>query len=328
MRVLTSVLALGLLSSLALAADLLEPVVPVEPVIIEEPVFSWSGFYAGLNAGWYWQASDAASVNGRRFCRRERDIQIIEENGEEIEVDVVGPRRCLRTRDINGDNRNGGFVGAQIGANYQNGAFVWGVEGDLQYSGFGGDDDNGRPNRRRFDNVEVRFNSNSDIGADVDWFGTARLRAGVAVGPELRTLLYGTGGFAFAGVDITGVPNINVHGRVCADILDDGERCRRVGGRNRHVDVDDRETATGWVLGAGIEHAFTDNVTVGAEYQYLSFGLDNDENVRIRGPRGGEVDFDFRRRDRGGGLDDRFNFHTVRLKVNFLGGFGLFGGGS
>ena len=80
----------------------------------------------------------------------------------------------------------GGFVGgAQAGYNYQIGSFVVGLEGDIQYADFGGDD--------RFD-----FDGDGILDDDFntsDWFGTVRARAGVAFD---RALIYATGGFAFA----------------------------------------------------------------------------------------------------------------------------------
>src|SRR5918998_973412 len=60
MRIASVLFITGLMSSSALAADLLEPVVPVEPVpVIEEvPAFTWTGFYAGVDLGWAFSAND------------------------------------------------------------------------------------------------------------------------------------------------------------------------------------------------------------------------------------------------------------------------------
>jgi outer membrane immunogenic protein len=312
MRISAALLTLGLMSSSALAADILEPVVPVEPVVIEEPVFSWTGFYTGLNAGWYWLNLDD-EINNRRHGDKRREC-FRDEFGDRICEDIVFDGR--RGRFDNNIDDNGGFIGAQIGANYQTGAFVFGIEGDLQYSGFGDDDDDRRRRRARgeFDNVVFGFDGNGRF--DVDWFGTARLRAGVAVGPEGRALIYGTGGFAFTGVER------ELNGEFFVDACDPlVDRCVR--GRRR-VNEDDSDTKVGFSLGAGIEYAFTDNVTAGIEYQYLSFDLGDDfNNVRPR-----RVDVDVDGRHHRFDFDDTVDAHTVRLKVNFLGGLGLFGGGS
>jgi len=76
MRMISGLLGLALMSSSALAADLLEPVVPVEPVVVPE-AFSWTGGYVGLNAGWAFEANwddDDDDFfdddDGRRFWHR------------------------------------------------------------------------------------------------------------------------------------------------------------------------------------------------------------------------------------------------------------------
>jgi outer membrane immunogenic protein len=152
---LSSVALLGLATG-AMAADLPSRRAPA-PIVAAVPVFTWTGFYVGVNAGYGWNANDSITVGGVRF-------------------------------DLDDE---GGFVGgAQAGYNYQIGSFVVGLEGDIQYADFGGDD---------------RFDFDGDGIADddfnnSDWFGTVRARAGVAFD---RALIYATGGFAFAD-DATG----------------------------------------------------------------------------------------------------------------------------
>jgi outer membrane immunogenic protein len=310
MRVASVFLAVGLMSSSALAADILEPVVPVEPVVIEEAAFTWTGFYAGVNAGWWWEAGDDDDRNRHRRGKRRECFR--DEFGVRICEDIVFDGRGRRFHDD--DNENGPFIGGQIGANFQTGMFVIGVEGDLQWADWGDDDDDRRRGRHRRDRVfdNVVFGFDRDRGADLDWFGTARLRAGVAVGPEGRTLLYGTGGFAWGGVENG---DFRFNARVC-DPAVDGRRCRRI----RDRDNDNDQTEVGFALGAGVEHAFTDNFTVGAEYQYINLGDDDNDGLRRRRR---DVAFDGRHFNN----DNDFDFHTVRLKANFLFGGGLFGGG-
>jgi len=101
---LSSVALLGLATG-AMAADLPSRRAPA-PVIAAVPVFTWTGFYVGVNAGYGWNTDDSVVIGGVRY-------------------------------DIDDD---GGFVGgAQVGYNYQVGSFVVGLEGDIQYADFGGD---------------------------------------------------------------------------------------------------------------------------------------------------------------------------------------------
>jgi outer membrane immunogenic protein len=99
---LSSVALLGLATG-AVAADLPSRRAPA-PIIAAVPVFTWTGFYVGVNAGYAWSDND---------------------------FDVV---------DLADEDDDGGFLGgAQVGYNYQIGSFVVGLEGDIQYADFGGE---------------------------------------------------------------------------------------------------------------------------------------------------------------------------------------------
>jgi outer membrane immunogenic protein len=100
---LAATAALAIAASTAHAADLPGRYSPA-PAYNALPVFTWTGFYAGLNAGYGWN---------------------------------VGDSRYYDPAFRNG-KRSGGFVGgAQAGYNYQFGMFVGGLETDLQYAAVG-----------------------------------------------------------------------------------------------------------------------------------------------------------------------------------------------
>ena len=105
------------LGTAAHAADLPARMAPPAPVMAAVPVFTWTGFYVGVNAGYGWNTNDD-------------DVVI---NGATYEVDDEG-----------------GFVGGgQIGYNYQIGSFVVGLETDIQYADIGGDTSTFAGSRRR-----------------------------------------------------------------------------------------------------------------------------------------------------------------------------------
>ena len=85
-------------------------------------------------------------------------------------------------------NDNGGIVGGTLGAKFQTGAFVFGVEGDWDYSGI---------NTGTTSNV-CNFSGTCQTGNN--WLSTLRGRFGWAVD---RVLFYGTAGGAFADVQTT-----------------------------------------------------------------------------------------------------------------------------
>ncbi|MCF3639358.1 porin family protein [Rhizobium sp. TRM95111] len=83
--------------------------------------------------------------------------------------------------------------------------------------------------------------------AQTEWGGSVRARAGYAFD---RTLLYATGGWAFTNAEVT----------------------------NRTTGDDDSKTLHGWTIGAGVEHAITDNMTGRLEYRYTDY-----QDKRING---------------------------------------------
>lgn len=80
-------------------------------------------------------------------------------------------------------------------------------------------------------------------GFNVRWTGSLRARAGISLD---RTLLYGTAGFAALQA--------------------------RVYQSDSFAPSSTSTTFSGWSLGAGIERALTDNITVRSEYRYADFG--------------------------------------------------------
>ncbi len=195
----------------ASAADL-----PVKYKAPPPALWSWSGLYGGVNAGY-------------SFGR---------DTVQEASVDLGGsqllPGRVLPT---------GAIFGGQLGYNWQVGRWVWGLEGDVQWSG---------QRDTACGGVECIQNSNPEVGAtvfrhDVQWFTTARGRIGLANGD---TLLYLTGGAAWAGVRET--TSVQRDDAIASLVV--------------------RNTVGGWVFGGGIEGRLAQSWTVKFEYLHLDFG--------------------------------------------------------
>ena len=241
-KLLTSLAAFTAMTAAASAADLPRRAAP-PPVFTPVPVFTWTGFYAGFNAGYGFGVDDTGArpvvgVDGRTGLVRPGQTAVIA---------------------FGGNDRSDGFVGGgQIGYNYQftpGSGVVIGIEADAQYVDFGRDRNrfSVAPGSSPFLAGTQIFNPNGLSG--LDFFGTVRGRLGYAFD---RTLVYGTGGFAYG----SGQDDQNFAG-------------------NRFRD----SFRTGWAAGGGVEYALpTDSflnffrssaVTLKVEGLYVNFDGNN-----------------------------------------------------
>ena len=129
---------------------------------------------------------------------------------------------------------SGWLAGGQIGYNLQVRQLVFGLEADASSAWLDGSTSCPNP-------AFVCSHS-------YDWLASLRGRVGVAVNGN-RTLLYGTGGVAWADIDYAA--------KDAATGTLSG-----TGFSERHV---------GWVAGAGIEHMLSQNLSARLEYLYYGF---------------------------------------------------------
>jgi outer membrane immunogenic protein len=272
-KILLSTVAIAAMSASAVAADLpRRQAAPTPAPIYVTPIFTWSGFYVGLNAG--------ATFNDRKNGLRPAVINngFVSNDVALYDAAVVGAYN---------DNNNSAFTGgAQLGYNWQFGSMVAGLETDINYRGGGSKDgyDVALAGVGPFANAN-RFTYGGGNGGD--WFGTLRGRLGFAMD---RTLLYATGGLAFGDTGNSGsayfysTPGTPIGGTF-------------VSNRNN--------TEWGWTLGAGIEHAFSNNWTAKLEYLYVNLDSGNTNIVNTL-----NTAYSFSSR-----ADDKF--HVVRVGLNY-----------
>lgn len=208
------------------AADVVfnEPPVPM----VEEVAFSWSGFYVGAFGGLSTGDAEFEATDG---------------------IDSVGI-------DI---SASGAFGGAQIGYDWQVGAWVFGAVADIAATNYGADID-----------VDGAF-GDASAESELQYLGTVRGRLGYAVD---RTLFYGHGGYAYGEME----QNIDLGGTTV---------------------FDESQGKSGFVVGGGIEHAFTDRISFQTEYSYVDLG--SDEVFE-------EDDFS---------VEEDTNFHSIKAAINF-----------
>jgi outer membrane immunogenic protein len=196
---------------------------PIAPA----PVFNWTGYYIGVNGGY---AKDNASTDINPDPTAVRFINLLPETLD------PAPK--------------GYFGGGQVGANWQYGSVVAGLEADLQ-SGIKGTivqsplvQNNGTP-----------FNGTAAVTQQVEWWGTARLRLGTTF-VDPRFLIFATAGVAYARIDNTANTDFRPQGTI--------QYPTSVG-----------DFRTGLVAGGGAEFAFTNNLSLKAEYLYLDLGTNS-----------------------------------------------------
>ena len=220
----TLFVALGsLLAGAASAADLPSraamPSSQADPVRL--PLFTWSGFYAGANAGY-------GSGLGSTFDT------------------TVSPGYFPTSPGTSGvlssKRDDGGFLGgAQIGYNYQIGHIVIGAENDIQYF----HTDKG--------SRTYTFSGSGAVPSGFQYGGPDRALRGFATGR-------GRLGYAFDDILLYGTAGL-AYGSFKSNFCTSG-KCT--------------ENKLGYVGGAGVEYALTNNWSVKLEGLYASFGKSTD----------------------------------------------------
>ncbi len=213
----------------AQAADL--PTRKAPPPIFVPPPFTWTGFYIGANAGGVW------------------------ETGTRSTTIFTGGFPWLTTYFPSnlGSSPSGGLIGGQAGYNYQWGAWVFGVETDLDWTDL----------NKKFNFVSGPILPGAGViipgdtlfvnaKASLDWLGTTRGRIGFVATPDNRLMFYGTGGVAYGG----GSASFSVFDRTRGLFWGGNPSSDRVG----------------WTIGGGVEYAITNNITIKGEYLYYNLG--------------------------------------------------------
>jgi outer membrane immunogenic protein len=229
---ITAAFVVMALAGSAVAADMPVKAVPMKAPFA--PSFSWTGFYAGVHAGWGLNDPTGQST-----------------------VTGAGITGLTAQHDL---DSNGPLFGGHAGYNWQiNPRLVIGIEGDITGTGI------------KTSSAQTPLCSASNpfcapgqpingglmtMSQEVNWLASIRGRLGTTWGPGL---IYVTGGAAWANVDSK------------ADAGDAFVVCASPAGGCNYP-ATGNTTRSGFVVGAGYETALAGNWTVRAEYLYYSFG--------------------------------------------------------
>jgi len=181
------------------AADLAaRPYTKAPPMVAA--IYDWTGFYIGVNGGGGW-----------------------------------GRDRISQAAGAANTNPSGGFAGGQIGYNWQNGAWLLGIEADGDWADIGG---------------SSACNAGFVCSSKTDALASFRGRVGYAV---QNVLFYGTGGAGY------------VAGR--NTLLGSATGAPAAGATGLH-----RSDRWGYAVGAGIEWGITPDWSAKLEYMHYGFG--------------------------------------------------------
>jgi outer membrane immunogenic protein len=227
----------------ASAADFAARPYTKAPMMAE--VYNWTGFYIGGNAGYSWGRSNT-------------DVSYF---NTATGAPIAPPAGSIVNNSF---DMNGAIAGGQAGYNWQTSNWVLGLEADIQWSGERG----GSAFRCAATATGgvclpgLTFlpagatGTNFALDRSLEWFGTVRGRAGLAVTPQV--LLYATGGLAYGSIKTSGTLSGFTPGGIAVASL----------GSNS-------DTRVGWTAGAGVEGMITRNWSAKLEYLYMDLGRSN-----------------------------------------------------
>ena len=254
--VLMSAIAFGAMVATASAADM-PARGSVAPAPYVAPLFTWTGFYVGVNAGAAW--------HGDNDCPGLYNYT----NG------VLGSRYTAFSPACNSEDT--AFTGGvQAGFNWQMGSVVFGIEGDVNW--VGNDTKRGFVNYVGPNGIGSAYAYSLDGSAHSNMLGGLRGRLGWSFD---RAMLYIAGGAAFrnSGRDEV-VYAYNNSGVQVAAFAPNSSR-----------------NNVGWSLGGGIEWAFTNNVSLKLEYLHSQFDRGDNVYVTSNSGYTGYAFFTDSRRD-------------------------------
>lgn len=203
-KILAASFGAALLSSAAMAADL-----PVKAPLYVPPPPTWTGFYIGGNAGYSWGEA-RTDINGTGTAALGEGFRGLVPGFDGFPTNFAFANA--------GKARLGGLMaGGQIGYNLQLSRWLLGIEADIQGSDEGGAGSFADPIST---NICIRAllsppnppvcrrtgvlqgGALTSYEAKLNWFGTLRGRLGFFANDQL--LIYGTGGLAYGGVELSG----------------------------------------------------------------------------------------------------------------------------
>lgn len=213
------------------------------------PAVAWTGFYAGLNAGYTWGRNDTIGTTTADVFDPYVGAPFFAPWGAASAKSATGAAHAPLD----------GFIGGgQLGYNLQfYNSFVAGVEADINGSGARGEG-SFAGSTPLLNHPDITIAATGNVERSLDYLGTLRGRLGGLVTPSL--LVYGTGGLAYGEVhgqttitqtQITNPPIFVTNSGSVGSITD---------------------TRVGWTVGGGLEWLLSAKLSIKAEYLFYDLG--------------------------------------------------------
>jgi outer membrane immunogenic protein len=250
-------------------------------VAMGQDTTDWTGFYAGVFAGYGLDTARATSSSIDPITV-EQDVGVFVTFGQ----------------DAYSERIEAPFGGLQAGYNYQVDSFVLGVEGGVAMGGF--DKSRGQSTTYNLSDGADFSNNTMDTQTEfsLDWLTTFAGRLGVDLD---GWLVYGKAGVAVADISATSSSTYALDSNVGQGILGpfpNGEYTSRA----THEGL-----KAGTVIGLGVEKKLTENVSLGVEYSFINLGNVEVSSAGLLGGLLGE----------GGPETFSANLHTVKASLNY-----------
>ncbi|HEX4552711.1 MAG TPA: outer membrane beta-barrel protein [Xanthobacteraceae bacterium] len=247
----------------AVAADMPLKAPMMAPVVVDP----WTGFYAGANVGYSWGNWDSSSLS-----------PLFPTGAGVTGTTAPGLASAILSDFSSTTSRNvkGWVGGGQVGYNWLNGSWLYGVEADIQATGQRASLNGGATVFRApfFDGVAT-ITQNETNSWKLPWFATFRGRLGVTY--DQTWLFYATGGLAVGRAEFSNTTSLTL------------ATTSPPASTTAAVSLSEETTRVGFAVGGGVEKAIDAHWRVKAEYLFVDLGSHTflagtgaDTNIKIR----------------------------------------------
>jgi outer membrane immunogenic protein len=274
-------------ASIATAADMPAKAPMYTTAPLAAPAYSWTGFYLGANVGGGWGSRNVSYTPNDPLM-----AFLFSQSG----AATFGPPPASF-------DTSGVLGGLQAGYNQQFGTnYLIGIETDFNWSGMKGSGSTtgaGNFGAIPFTNM---------VDEKIKWFGTVRARLGYL--PTNNLLFFISGGLAYGRVERTATYTFGWQGGgaiiggptggysfTCFAL----SPC--LAGSSSNADI-------GWTMGGGVEYALSKNLTVKAEYLYVSLAGNTVTETALT-PQSGTLPASFNANY------SHTNFNVARVGLNY-----------